>query len=75
MYVGIKVNYTLILLDFNETQISSKSIDKSSNFTFRENASSRRRVVRCGETDKTKLTVAFSNFAKAPKNFESLGCK
>jgi len=35
---------------------------------FHENPSSRSRLVLYGRTDMTKLTVAFRNFATAPKN-------
>jgi len=45
--------------------------EKYSNIKFRANTSSGCRVVSRGETDgrkdKTKLIVAFRNFAKAPK--------
>jgi len=44
---------------------------KYSNFKFHENPSSGSRVVSCGQTDgqtdMTKLIVAFRNFANAPK--------
>jgi len=39
---------------------------------FYENASSESRVFPCGRTDVTKVIVAFCNFAKAPKKFQSL---
>jgi hypothetical protein len=35
---------------------------------FYQNLSSGSRVVPCGQTDMTKLIVAFRNFANAPKN-------
>jgi hypothetical protein len=35
--------------------------------TFHENLSSDNRVSPCGQTDMTKLTAAFRNFANAPK--------
>jgi len=37
-----------------------------SNIKFHENSSSGSRVVLFGQTDMTKLIVAFRNFAKAP---------
>ena len=37
-------------------------------FSFHENPSSGSRVVPCGQTNMTKLIVAFHNFANAPKN-------
>ena len=35
---------------------------------FHQNSSNGRRVVPCGQTDMTKLVVAFRNFANTPKN-------
>jgi hypothetical protein len=54
---------------------------KYSNIKFHENPSSGRRVISCGrtdgqkdqwtggQTDMTKLVVAFRNFANAPKKY------
>jgi hypothetical protein len=42
-------------------------LEKYSNIKFHENPSSRSRVVPCGRTDMTKLTVGFRNFANAPQ--------
>ena len=46
--------------------------EKYSNIEFHENSSNVSRTVACGETngetDITKLIVAFRNFANAPKN-------
>jgi hypothetical protein len=46
--------------------------EKISNVRFNQNPSSGSRVVSCGrtegQTDMTKLIVAFRNFANAPKN-------
>jgi hypothetical protein len=50
---------------------------KSSNIKFHENLSSRSRTVPCGQMDRQtddqtnmmKLTVAFCNFANAPKKY------
>ena len=66
----IHVKYPLFLSDFNETLISSTDIrkKKSSDVNFHQNPSSGSRVVPCGQTDMTKLTVAFRSFANAPKN-------
>ena len=71
------VNYRLFLSDFNETWIFLYRLStKYPKIKFHENPSSGTRVVVCGEsdegidrqTDTTKVTVAFRNFAKAPKN-------
>ena len=40
---------------------------KLSNFKFHENLSSGNRTVPCGQTDKTKLTVALRNFLNEHK--------
>jgi len=42
---------------------------KYSNIKFHENPSSGSRVFPCGQTDMTKLTVAFRSFANAPKDW------
>ena len=47
--------------------LSGQIFEKSSNIKFHENSSSGSRVVPCGRTDMTKLTVAFRNFLDAPK--------
>jgi hypothetical protein len=44
---------------------------KVSNIKFHQNPSSGSRVVPRGQTNKTKLIVAFRNFANAPKNLET----
>jgi len=41
--------------------------EKCSNIKFNKNPSSGSRIVPFGRTDMTKLTVAFRNFANAPK--------
>jgi len=49
--------------------------EKHSNIKFQGNPYSGNRVVPCGrdsQTEKTKLIVAFLNFAKAPNNKLSL---
>jgi hypothetical protein len=70
MYVGLHVHCPLCLSDFNEIWIFSidfsksthkiqwKSVQWEPNFIMRTD----------GQTDITKLTVAFRNFAKAPTN-------
>jgi hypothetical protein len=41
--------------------------EKVSNIKFHQNPSSGSRVISCGQTDMTKITVAFRNFADASK--------
>jgi hypothetical protein len=75
MCVGLLVQDQFFLSDFNETWTFSTDFRKLINMKFRENLSSGSRIVprrqtygRTGKrTDMTKLIVAFSNFAKAPK--------
>jgi len=60
--------HVVLLSCFNENlfiQIFEIYLD----IKFHENPSSCSRVVTCGQTDMTKVTVAFSNFANAPKNW------
>ena len=51
-------------------EFSGQSLEKHSNTKFHENLFSGSRVVPCGrmdgQTDMTKLLVAFRNFANAP---------
>ena len=70
--IGLHVKNPLVLCDFNDIWIFRQIFEKYSNIKFYENPSSVSRVVPCGRmdgrTDMTKLTVAFRNFANAPKN-------
>jgi hypothetical protein len=70
MYIHSHVNYPLFLSDFNETRILT-DFKKIIKYQIHENPSSGSRVVPCGQrdrwTDMMKLTVAFCNFANAPK--------
>ena len=59
----------LIKLDF-----SRQIFEKFSNIKFNENPSIGRRVVACGQTDMTKLTVAFHNFANRLKIWFEFEC-
>jgi hypothetical protein len=68
MSTGLQVKYPLFLSDLNETKFSRRIFEKYSNIKFHENPYSGSRVVQCGQTDMTKLIVAFRNFSKAPKN-------
>ena len=63
----LHVKYPLFLSDSNETWIFSTDFRKKFEYNFNQNPSSGSRVVACGQTDMTKLKVAFRNFAKAPK--------
>jgi hypothetical protein len=63
----LHVKYPLFLSDFNKILIFSTRFRTVSNIKFRQNLSSGSRVVPCKETDMTKLTVAFRNFANATK--------
>jgi hypothetical protein len=59
----------LFLSNFNEIWILSRQIfEKVLNIKFYQNPSSGSQVVARGETDMSRLTVAFRNFANAPKN-------
>jgi len=55
-------------------EFSQQIFEKSSITKFHKNLSSGSRVVPCGRTDRRidmiKLTVAFRNFANAPKKFK-----
>jgi len=71
MWIAFHVKCPLFLSYFNETWIfSTNSRKKYSNIKFHENPSSGSRAVPCGQTDgkMRKLTVAFRNFANAPKS-------
>jgi hypothetical protein len=72
MYVGLYVKYPLYLSDFNETKFLGR---------FWKNTEIRNFMKICpvgaelgadrpteGQTDMTKLVVAFRNFENAPKN-------
>jgi hypothetical protein len=65
MYIGLHVKYLLFLSECDETLIDFLKYSKTK---FYENPSSGGPVVPCRKTDKTKLTVAFCNFAKMPEN-------
>jgi hypothetical protein len=53
-------------------EISRQILEKESNIKFRKNPSGGSRDIQCGRmdrrTNKAMLTVAFRNFANAPKN-------
>jgi len=77
MYIGLHVEYSSFLSDFNETRIFSIVFSKN---TQTSNSMKIRPVGadlfhgdrRTGEqTDKTKLLVVFGNFEYAPKKLSS----
>jgi len=57
----------LVLSVFAKFELPRLIFKKSSNIRFHENPSSGNRVVPCGQTDMTQLTVADRNFANATK--------
>ena len=64
----LQVKYPLFMSDFNETWTFSTDFrQKAQTQSFIKNPSNGSRVVPCGQTDMTKLIVAFRNFANAPK--------
>jgi hypothetical protein len=64
--------YWFFLSDLNKLEFSQKIFEKYSNIKFQENPSSESRAVAGGRTDrqteKTKQTAAFRNFANVPKS-------
>jgi len=68
MYIGFRVKSSFFLSDFSATWIFSTDIRKILKYQISSKSSSERRVVPCG---RTKLTVAFRNFAEVPKNESS----
>jgi hypothetical protein len=55
-----------------QLEFSPQIFEKSYSIKFHENPSSGSRVVPCGQTDMTQLTVAFCNFANAPKDLRDV---
>jgi len=72
MYIGLHVQYPLLLSDLTKLELSRQIFEKYPNIKFHKNLSSSSRVVPCGRTegliDMNKLIVAFRNFATQPKN-------
>jgi hypothetical protein len=50
-----------------KSEFSRQIFEEVSNIKFNQNPSSGSQVVPCGQTDMTKLIVAFRNFANGPK--------
>ena len=67
MYIGRHVKHPFFFSDFNETRIFSTNFYRCSNVKLHENPSSGSQVAPCGQTDMTKLIVAFRNFSNAPR--------
>ena len=66
MYIGFHVKHPLFSSNLVKLEFFRQIFEKYSNIKFHENPSSGSRVVPCGQTDMTKLIVAFRNFANAP---------
>jgi hypothetical protein len=82
IYIGFHVKYRYYY--YFHTLLKNESFrhifEKCSNMKFHENPSNGIRVVPCGRkdgqrTDMTKLTVAFRNFANAPKTNRTTPCR
>ena len=69
MCVGLQVNYPLFFSDYKETLIFSTEFTKIIKFqiSFKTRPVGTKLFHADGETDMTNLTVAFCNFANAPK--------
>jgi len=70
---GLHVKYPLFLSDLNEIYTLSTDFRKISNFTkIRSVGADLFHAESDGRKNMTKLTVAFRNFTKAPKNVSVL---
>jgi len=74
MYIGLNVKCPLLLSDFNETWIFSIDFEKNMQVAdfMRSRPVGAEMFHADRQTDMTKLTVAFRNFANAPKNDPTL---
>jgi hypothetical protein len=68
MCIGLHVKYRYSGPILRKLEFSWHIFQKYSSIIFYENSSSVSQVVTRGQTGMTKLTVAFRNFANAPKN-------
>ena len=62
------LKYPLFFYDLKKIEFSIYILEKSSNFNLNENLSGGSKAVPCGETDRTKLIMAFRNFVTGPQN-------
>ena len=76
MYIGLHVKYLLSLSDFNESWILSTAFQKTeiSNWIKIRPVAAQLFHAHRGRTYMTKLTLAFRNFADAPKIEKYLLC-
>ena len=71
IYIGQHVKYPLFFSDFNESLIFSTNFRKILNYQISWNSVQRESSFSMrteGQTEVTKLIVAFRNFSKAPKH-------
>jgi len=72
-YIGLHAKHPVLISDLNGTSVLLNRFSKKwSDITFCEIPSSLSRGIPCGrmdgQTDMTKLIIAFRNFVNAPKN-------
>ena len=68
MYIGLHVKYRYCRQILMKLEVSRQISEKYSNTKFHQNSCSGSRDVPCGQTDMTKLIVAFHTSANAPEN-------
>jgi hypothetical protein len=68
LYIGLHVQYLLFLPVFNGTSIFSKDFLKDTSNLMKIRPVGAEMFPADGQTDMTKLTAAFRNFANAPEN-------
>jgi hypothetical protein len=74
MYIGLHVKYPFFLLDFNETWIFSTDFSRNPQISnlLKIRPLGAEFFHADGQTDMTKLIVAFRNFANAPENLKDI---